>query len=91
MANNKFASPASVETRNGARLEAASNACSEPVSRIAGKAWEENHCEELTLSLAGPVSRLSEADRKTIMETRSQKEILNIMESTGFILKKESN
>ncbi|MBR5016125.1 MAG: radical SAM protein [Spirochaetia bacterium] len=60
-------------------------------SRIAGKAWEENHCEELTLSLAGPVSRITEADRKTIMETRSQKEILNIMESTGFTLKKESN
>jgi uncharacterized protein len=61
-------------------------------SRIAGKAWEENQSEELSLSLAGPVSRLSEADRKTIMETRSQKEMLNILESTGisFTNKKEN-
>jgi uncharacterized protein len=58
-------------------------------ARAAGRAWEENHQEELTLSLAGPVSRLTEKDRKTIMETRSQKEMMNILEKTGFTFKKE--
>ena len=57
------------------------------VSRTAGAVWEENHAEELTLSLAGPVSRLTEADRKTIMETRNQEEMLKIIEKAGFILK----
>jgi len=58
-------------------------------SRAAGRAWEENHAEELTLSLAGPVSRLTEKDRKTIMETRNQKEMMEIMKNAGFASKKE--
>ena len=57
-------------------------------SRAAGRAWEENHAEELTLSLAGPVSRLTEKDQKTIMETRNQKEMMEIMKNAGFVLKK---
>ena len=56
-------------------------------SRVAGRAWEENHAQELTLSLAGPVARLTEADRKTIMETRNLKEIIEIIETAGFSLK----
>jgi len=59
-------------------------------SRIAGAEWEKNHQEELSLSLAGPLSRLTETDRKTIMETRSQNAMLNILESTGISLKKEN-
>ena len=57
-------------------------------SRAAGRAWEENLDEELTLSLAGPVSRLTEKDRKTIMETRNQKEMMEIMKKAGFVLQK---
>ena len=59
------------------------------ISRVCGADWEKNHQEELTLSLAGPVSRISEADRKIIMETRSQKEMMNILEKTVFTFKKE--
>ena len=51
---------------------------------MAGREWEKNHQEELTLSLAGPMSRLTEADRKTLMETRSQKEMLDIIEKAGI-------
>ncbi|MBR0318381.1 MAG: radical SAM protein [Spirochaetia bacterium] len=58
-------------------------------SRAAGRAWEENHNQELTLSLAGPMSRLAEKDRKTIMETRNHKEIMEIIENAGFVLIKE--
>ena len=50
---------------------------------------KKNQTQDLTLSLAGPVSRLTEKDRKTIMETRSQKEMMNILEKTGFTFKKE--
>ena len=67
------------------------------VSRVAGKEWE-NRCaamaagawdrdrcaEELTLSLAGPVSRLTEAERETIMATRSQKEVFEIVKASGL-------
>ena len=48
---------------------------------------KKNHTQDLTLSLAGPVSRLTEKDRKTIMETRNLKEIIEIIETAGFSLK----
>ncbi|MBO5516290.1 MAG: SPASM domain-containing protein, partial [Schwartzia sp.] len=32
-------------------------------SRTAGEKWEKNHDEEMTLSLAGPLSRLTAAER----------------------------
>lgn len=54
-------------------------------SRVVGKEWEENHGNELTLSLAGPVSRLTEKERETIMKSRSQKEILMIAKAAGII------
>ena len=57
-------------------------------ARVAGADWEKNHQEELTLSLAEPLSRLTEADRKTIMETRNQKEMMEIMKKAGFVLQK---
>jgi uncharacterized protein len=39
---------------------------------------------ELTLSLAGPVSRFTEAERETIMATTSQKEMFDIVKETAF-------
>ena len=60
-------------------------------SRAAGKEWEKNHQEELTLSLAGPMSRLTEAERKTIMETRSQKEMMEIIEKAGIFLPEDKD
>ena len=53
-------------------------------ARAAGADWEKNHQEELSLSLAGPLSRLTEKDRKTIMETRSQKKMMEIIKKAGF-------
>ena len=53
-------------------------------SRMAGKEWEKNHNEELTLSLAGPLSRLTEKERETIMTTKSQKEMFEIAKELGL-------
>ncbi len=39
---------------------------------------------ELTLSLAGSVSRFTEAERETIMETISQKEMFDIVKANAF-------
>ena len=39
---------------------------------------------ELTLSLAGPAARFTEAERETIMSTTSQKEIFDIVKATAF-------
>lgn len=71
-------------------------------SRAAGKEWEK-HCAaaaageaamdacagELTLSLAGPVSRFTEAEREKIMATTSQKEIFDIVKSAAFFPESE--
>ena len=54
-------------------------------SRIAGKDWEKNHQDEMTLSLAGPVSRLTKAERETIMATMSQKEMFDVIKEAGFL------
>jgi uncharacterized protein len=66
-------------------------------SRVAGKEWEKrcaaaaagkagmDACAgELTLSLAGPVSRFTEAERETVMATTSQKEMFDIVKATAF-------
>lgn len=53
-------------------------------SRMAGKEWEKNHDEEMTLSLAGPLSRLTAAERETIMTTKSQKEMFEIAKELGL-------
>ena len=47
-------------------------------SHMAGAEWEKNHNEEMTLSLAEPLSRLTAADRETVMTTKSHKEIIKI-------------
>ena len=51
---------------------------------MAGEEWEKNHKEELTLSLAGPLSRLTAAERETIMTTKSQKEMFEIAKELGL-------
>ena len=67
-------------------------------SRVAGREWEKrcaaaaageacmDACAgELTLSLAGPASRFTNAERETIMSTTSQKEIFDIVKATAFL------
>ncbi len=66
-------------------------------SRVAGKEWEKRRAAaaageasmdtgagEMTLSLAGPVSRFTEAERKAIMKTTSQKEMIEIVQEAAF-------
>ena len=53
-------------------------------SRVAGKEWEKNHDEEMTLSLAGPLTHLTAAERETIMTTKSQKEMFGIVQALGL-------
>ncbi len=55
--------------------------------RIAGEAWAKGKEDELSLSLAEPLSHLTEAERQTLMESRSQKEILEIVKSAGYMNK----
>lgn len=55
---------------------------------IAGAHWQEHHVEELSLSLAGPLSRLTEKERETIMTTKSQKEIFDIAKALGVMPEK---
>lgn len=54
-------------------------------SLVAGTHWQEHHEEELSLSLAGPLSRLTEKEREIIMTTKSQKEIFDIAKATGVM------
>jgi len=53
-------------------------------SHMAGKEWEKYHDEEMTLSLAGPLSRLTAAERETIMTTKSHREIFEIVQALGL-------
>ena len=53
-------------------------------SHMAGKEWEKNHDEEMTLSLAGPLSQLTAAERETIMTTKSPREILRTLQTSGL-------
>ena len=66
-------------------------------SRLAGQEWEKRRAAaaageasmdacagELTLSLAGPASRFTEAERAKIMETNSQKEMFDIVKGAAF-------
>lgn len=58
-------------------------------SRAAGKEWLDNQEAELTLSLAGPISRLTEAEREVIMKSRSQKEIFAILQEVGLCMEEK--
>jgi uncharacterized protein len=53
-------------------------------SHMAGKEWEKNHDEEMTLSLAGSLSQLTAAERETIMTTKSPREILRTLQTSGL-------
>ena len=57
--------------------------------RIIGKKWEGTKEDELTISWAGPVSRLTEKERETLMASVSQKEIFDICNKAGFIFPAE--
>ena len=52
--------------------------------RVAGARWEETKEEELSVSLAGPLSRFTEAEREKIMTAAREQEILNIIKEAGF-------
>ena len=52
--------------------------------RVAGEAWEKSRDDELSLSLAGPLSRLTDAERKTLMESSSQKELFATVKAAGL-------
>ena len=53
--------------------------------RIVGKAWEETGEDELTVSLAGPLSRFTEAERETLMTTTSQKVMFDLINEAGIL------
>ena len=53
-------------------------------SRVAGEVWAKNGESELSLSLAGPLSRLTDAERRTLIESRSQKEIFACLKAAGL-------
>ena len=55
-------------------------------SRIIGRKWTETGNDELTLSLAEPVSRITAAERETVMKTRSQKEMYDIAQAAGLFM-----
>ena len=57
---------------------------SEREKRMLDKSWAKNGEGELSRSLAEPLSRLTDAERKTLMESRSQKEIFEIIKATGL-------
>ena len=54
-------------------------------SLIAGAHWKKHHEQELSLSLAGPLSRLTQKEREIIMTTKSQKEIFELAKTTGLM------
>jgi len=53
-------------------------------SHMAGAEWEKNHDEEMGFSLAGPLSRLTAAERETIMTTKSHRVIFEIVKDLGL-------
>ncbi|MBP5736960.1 MAG: radical SAM protein [Acidaminococcaceae bacterium] len=53
--------------------------------RVVGKKWEETQEEELSVSLAGPLSRFTEAERETLMTTTSTKIMFNLISEAGVL------
>ena len=53
--------------------------------RVVGKAWEETKEEELSVSLAAPLSRFTEAERETLMTTTSAKVMYNLINEAGIL------
>ena len=53
--------------------------------RIVGKKWEETKEDELSISLAGPLARLTEAERETLMTSTNAKAMFDIINEAGFL------
>lgn len=53
-------------------------------SHLAGEYWNKNHQSELSLSLSGPIARLTPKERETILTTKSQKELFDLANETGI-------
>ena len=51
---------------------------------LRGHITRKDEAGELALSLAGPASRFTEAERATIMSTTSQKEMFDIVKAAAF-------
>ena len=54
-------------------------------SRIVGKKWEETGEDELSVSLAGPLSRFTGAEREMLMTTTSQKVMFDLINEAGIL------
>ena len=54
-------------------------------SRAVGKKWKETREEELSLSLAAPLSRLNTEERELLMHTQSRQDMFDIAKQTGII------
>ena len=58
--------------------------------RVVGKKWLETKDDELSISTAGVYSRLTEAERETLMTTTSQKEMFDIAQGAGIFVAAEN-
>lgn len=54
--------------------------------RVVGAKWEESGEDELSVSLAGPLARLTEAERETLMTSQSAKEMFEIINRAGLLV-----
>ena len=52
--------------------------------RVAGARWEETKEDELSVSLAGPLSRLTESERELLMGTNKERVMFDIIKEAGF-------
>ena len=53
--------------------------------RVVGEKWEETREANLSVSLLPALSRLTEAERETIMTTRDRTEIVKILVDAGIV------
>ena len=54
-------------------------------SHVAGRRWEETGETELSASLRGPLDRLGERERETLLSTRDANEMLELLKAAGFV------
>ena len=54
-------------------------------SRVVGRKWQETKEDVLSISLAGPVSRLTAAERETLMNSLDQQKVFSIVKNAGFL------
>ncbi len=55
---------------------------------LAGTHWQEHHEQKLSLSLAEPLSRLTQKEREIIMTAKNPKEIFDIVKAKGAMPEK---